>query len=66
MCRAQQGSRAHGLRKNENGVMRKAGADAAREKPPPTDAERRRRLEGRAEETGEKRSPCGVCCNKRI
>lgn len=52
--------------KNENGGMRNAGADAASEKPPPTDVEQRRGRERREEEKGKKRSPCGVRCNKRI
>lgn len=57
MCRAHQGSRAHGFTKNENGVMRNAGADAAGEKPPPTDVEQRRGRERRGEEKGKKEEP---------
>lgn len=44
-------------KKNENGVMRNAGADAAGEKPPPTDVEQRRGRERRGEEKGKKEEP---------
>lgn len=54
------------FKKNEHGVTRNAGTDAAWEKPPPTDVEQRRGPDRRGEERGEKRSPCGVRCNKRI
>lgn len=59
-------------KKNENGVMRNAGADAAWEKPPPTDVEQRRDRERRGEER-EKRGAHVVCgaikeydCNKSL